>query len=94
MPKDDKNMESVILRYLRGGATDEEAANVELWMEASPDHGQLIERLCFIYFACETLQCMQHAKAERSLEKVKQKLRDKNCVVYIVILKFHQYITY
>ena len=85
-PEVDNNMEVLVFRYLRGKATDEEIAKVELWMNESPDNGKLMEQLCIIDFANETLQCMRHAKPKLSLKKVRKKCNISCNYLYIIIM--------
>ncbi len=79
----ENNRESLLFRYVRGTVTDEEIAEVERWMKESSENQTIVEQLCIIDFANETIQCMHHAKPQPSLSKVKQKIR-KNKMYRIV----------
>jgi ferric-dicitrate binding protein FerR (iron transport regulator) len=68
-------MESLLFRYVRGNVTDQEIAEVERWIDASPDNRKLVEQLCVVDFANETLQYMHRSKPQLSLSKAKHKIR-------------------
>ena len=71
----ESNIESLLFRYLRGEVADEEIAEVEYWINASPENRKLVEQYCVLDFASEAMQCMCKANAYRSLSKAKQKIR-------------------
>ena len=71
----ENNIESLLFRYLRGTVTSEEIAEVECWINVSPENRKLVEQYCVLDFANEAMLCMRKANPYRSLEKVKQKIR-------------------
>ena len=80
----ENNMESLLFRYLRGDVTKEEIAEVEHWINASPENREMAEQVCVIDFANEAMQCMNKAKPYRSLRKTKKKIR-KNRIHRVMI---------
>ena len=80
----EKNIESLLFRYLRGTVTDEEIAEVECWINVSPESRKLVEQYCVLDFANEAMWCMRKANAYQSLGKAKQKIL-KNKIHRVVI---------
>jgi len=71
----EKNMEGLLLSYLRGAVSEKEREEVERWFNESPENRKLMEQLYMLERRNESLRCIREANACHSLEKVKQKIR-------------------
>ena len=71
----ENEIESLLFRYVKGTVNSEEIAEVEHWMEASPENRKIVEQLCVIDFANETMQNMHQVKPRLSLGKVSRKIQ-------------------
>ncbi|WP_455627402.1 FecR family protein [Parabacteroides johnsonii] len=65
---------SVILKYIRGTASEEEKAEVDLWLKKHPDNEEALLQIARIYYACRTQERIVSRDPLRAYWKVDKKL--------------------
>lgn len=70
--------EEVIIRYLTGEATDEEAASVTLWASESTENQMMLEQFYFTWKTAGYIHTIESAKPQQKLSELKSRIRNKN----------------
>lgn len=65
---------SVILKYIRSTASEEEKAEVDLWLKKHPDNEEALLQIARIYYACRTQERIVSRDPLRAYWKVDKKL--------------------
>lgn len=66
---------SVILKYIRGNASEEEKAEVETWLSADPEHETVLLQIARIYYAERTQERIASRDSLRAYWKVGRKIK-------------------
>ena len=69
---------SVILKYIRGTASEEEKAEVDLWLKKHPDNEEALLQIARIYYACRTQERIVSRDPLRAYWKVDKKLKSQS----------------
>ena len=69
--------EMILLSYLRGKCSNEEAKQVENWCEEAQENREVLEQLYYTLFVGDRIAVMNAVDTEMSLDKLKSKIRDK-----------------
>ena len=69
--------ESIILKYLRGTATQQECVEVETWAQASPEHRKALEQLYYTLSVADKADAFGRIDTEASLHRLKDRMRRK-----------------
>ena len=69
---------SVILKYIRGTASEEEKAEVDLWLKKHPDNEEALLQITRIYYACRTQERIVSRDPLRAYWKVDKKLKSQS----------------
>ena len=69
---------SVILKYIRGTASEEEKAEVDLWLKKHPDNEEALFQIARIYYACRTQERIVSRDPLRAYWKVDKKLKSQS----------------
>ena len=67
----------ILLSYLRGKCSNEEAKQVENWCEEAQENREVLEQLYYTLFVGDRIAVMNAVDTEMSLDKLKSKIRDK-----------------
>ena len=66
---------SVILKYIRGTASEEEKAEVNIWQKKHPENEKVLLQIARIYYACRTQERIVSRDPLRAYWKVDKKLK-------------------
>lgn len=69
--------ETILLSYLRGAGSEEEAMQVEAWCREKPENRKLLEQLYYTLFLGDRIAVMNTVDTEASLAKLKSAIREK-----------------
>ena len=69
---------SVILKYIRGTASEEEKAEVDLWLKKHPDNEEALLQIARIYYACRTQERIVSRDPLRAYWKVDKKIKSQS----------------
>ena len=69
--------EIILLAYLRGECSDEEAGLVEAWCEKAPENRKVLEQLYYTLFVGDRVVVMNTVDTEASLKKLKSAIKEK-----------------
>lgn len=69
--------EIILLAYLRGECSDEEAERVEAWCEEAPENRKVLEQLYYTLFVGDRVAVMNTVDTEASLKNLKSAIREK-----------------
>jgi transmembrane sensor len=69
--------EMILLAYLRGECSDEEAGLVEAWCEKAPENRKVLEQLYYTLFVGDRVAVMNTVDTEASLKNLKSAIREK-----------------
>ena len=72
---------SVILKYIRGTASEEEKAEVDLWLKKHPDNEEALLQIARIYYACRTQERIVSRDPLRAYWKVDKKLKSQSHLI-------------
>lgn len=82
---------SVILKYIRGTASEEEKAEVDLWLKKHPDNEEALLQIARIYYACRTQERIVSRDPLRAYWKVDKKLKsqkkDHYAIFYRIVIE-------
>ena len=69
--------EIILLAYLRGECSDEEAERVEAWCEEAPENRKVLEQLYYTLFVGDRVAVMNTVDTEASLKNLKSAIKEK-----------------
>ncbi|WP_279136400.1 FecR family protein [Parabacteroides johnsonii] len=82
---------SVILKYIRGTASEEEKAEVNIWQKKYPENEKVLLQIARIYYACRTQERIVSRDPLRAYWKVDKKLKsqkkDHYAIFYRIVIE-------
>lgn len=82
---------SVILKYIRGTASEEEKAEVNIWQKKHPENEKVLLQIARIYYACRTQERIVSRDPLRAYWKVDKKLKsqkkDHYAIFYRIVIE-------
>lgn len=70
--------DDILIRYLSGNTSEEEARQVTTWLSQSDKNEKTLEQLYFIWQASGRLRVMESVNPDLALQKLKKQVRRKN----------------
>lgn len=77
-----KDIENLLPRFCEGLVTEEEARQVEEWIQEDEEHQKIVARTHALYLAADTLYALQNINTEEALKKVRSKVIRKKISVW------------
>lgn len=75
MKQTDQHIENLLPQYFEGRLTDEQAKEVEAWIDASPENKAVAEDMADIYRSSDALYVMANTDADEAYSKVTRKIK-------------------
>lgn len=79
---------STILRYIRGNASEEERAELDVWLKEDPEREQILLQVARIYYANQTQERIAERDTLQAYQKVQKRIEKKPFILFWSQLKY------
>lgn len=66
---------SVMIRYIRNTASEEEKARIDIWVKEDPEHEKTLLQIARVYYACQTQERIASRDALEAYQEVRNKIK-------------------